>query len=147
MIRVLCESYRNPCSLRRAVEGESKAVRAVEAGAGFDTTRHKTASHSTAAPRLNLPLAGLTVVLASSAYSGGCECALSCFNRHVYFRQTPGFPEREQQGAQPRICSSPSREGRVEILNQGNFYNCLEKQSESSCYSLFPPESGNEKDQ
>ena len=60
MIRVLCESYRNPCSLRRAVEGESKAVRAVEAGAGFDTTRHKTASHSTAAPRLNLSLASLT---------------------------------------------------------------------------------------
>jgi len=65
--------------------------RAHKAGAslnhqGFDTTRHKTASHSTAGfrydspkdgeslnhqPRLNLPLASLTVVLASSARSGG----------------------------------------------------------------------------
>jgi len=32
VIRVLCESYRNPCSPRRAVEGESKAIQRLRRG-------------------------------------------------------------------------------------------------------------------
>ena len=105
--------YRNPVLSRPAVEGESKAVRAVEAWRGFrynaptkrarhsttrgfDTTRHKTASHSTAAPRLNLPLASLTVLLASSAGSGGCECALSCLLTCVFSPNSRWCPNGHQ---------------------------------------------------